>query len=153
VSGQSGRLPHQRPDRSPGRMSSRRRSGPGRTTCPLVETLVCMVRQSYCGFWSDLKDVRQASDTRILGLGLVILGAYLFLCSRSKLDSVNVNVTREVSPDDSPNGYAFLHVRPWNASRNTKAPVSHSGAFAKVVWTPPANFYDKRGTGCVKNKM
>src|SRR6516162_2290796 len=27
---------------SPGRISSRRRSGPGRTTCPLVETLVCM---------------------------------------------------------------------------------------------------------------
>ena len=32
---------------SPGRISSRRRSGPGRTTCPLVDTLVCMVRQSY----------------------------------------------------------------------------------------------------------
>src|SRR5215472_13606579 len=32
---------------SPARISSRRRSGPGRTTCPLVETLVCMVRQSY----------------------------------------------------------------------------------------------------------
>src|ERR1700676_5644383 len=28
---------------SPGRISSRRRSGPGRTTCPLVDTLVCMV--------------------------------------------------------------------------------------------------------------
>jgi len=32
---------------SPGRISSRRRSGPGRTTCPLVDTLVCMVRRSY----------------------------------------------------------------------------------------------------------
>ena len=32
---------------SPARISSLRRSGPGRTTCPLVETLVCMVRQSY----------------------------------------------------------------------------------------------------------
>src|SRR5215469_3140035 len=32
---------------SPARISSRRRSGPGRTTCPLVETLVCIVRQSY----------------------------------------------------------------------------------------------------------
>jgi hypothetical protein len=32
---------------SPARISSRRRSGPGRTTCPLVETLVCTVRQSY----------------------------------------------------------------------------------------------------------
>src|SRR5215467_2026757 len=32
---------------SPARMSSRRRSGPGRTTCPFVDTLVCMVRQSY----------------------------------------------------------------------------------------------------------
>jgi len=32
---------------SPARMPSRRRSGPGRTTCPLVETLVCTVRQSY----------------------------------------------------------------------------------------------------------
>src|SRR5215469_13937921 len=32
---------------SPARMSSRRRSGAGRTTCPLVETLVCTVRQSY----------------------------------------------------------------------------------------------------------
>src|SRR5215469_5840287 len=32
---------------SPARISRRRRSGPGRTTCPLVETLVCMVRQSY----------------------------------------------------------------------------------------------------------
>jgi hypothetical protein len=32
---------------SPGRISSRRRSGPGRTTCPLVDTLVCVVRQSY----------------------------------------------------------------------------------------------------------
>src|SRR5690348_9892601 len=32
---------------SPGLISSRRRSGPGKTTCPLVETLVCMVRQSY----------------------------------------------------------------------------------------------------------
>jgi hypothetical protein len=28
-------------------MPSRRRRGPGRTTCPFVETLVCMVRQSY----------------------------------------------------------------------------------------------------------
>src|ERR1700724_2410044 len=35
---------------SPGRISRRRRSGPGRTTCPLVETLVCMVRQSYSAF-------------------------------------------------------------------------------------------------------
>jgi hypothetical protein len=35
---------------SPGLISSRRRSGPGRTTCPLVDTLVCMVRRSYhCG--------------------------------------------------------------------------------------------------------
>src|ERR1700685_1454603 len=32
---------------SPGRISSRRRSGPGRTTCPLVDTLVSMVRRSY----------------------------------------------------------------------------------------------------------
>jgi hypothetical protein len=32
---------------SPARISSRRRRGPGRTTCPLVDTLVCMVRQSY----------------------------------------------------------------------------------------------------------
>src|SRR5579864_5075898 len=32
---------------SPGRISSRRRSGPGRTTCPLVDTLVCIVRRSY----------------------------------------------------------------------------------------------------------
>lgn len=32
---------------SPARMSSRRRRAPGRTTCPFVETLVCMVRQSY----------------------------------------------------------------------------------------------------------
>src|SRR5215469_17906670 len=32
---------------SPARISRRRRSGLGRTTCPLVETLVCMVRQSY----------------------------------------------------------------------------------------------------------
>ncbi len=32
---------------SPGRISSRRRSGPGNTTCPLIDTLVCMVRQSY----------------------------------------------------------------------------------------------------------
>ncbi len=32
---------------SPARISSLRRSGPGRTTCPLVETLVCMVRRSY----------------------------------------------------------------------------------------------------------
>src|ERR1035437_554926 len=29
-----------------------RRSGPGRTTCPFVETLVCMVRQSYPTFCS-----------------------------------------------------------------------------------------------------
>jgi hypothetical protein len=37
---------------SPGRISSRRRSGPGRTTCPLVDTLVCMVRRSYLsGLW------------------------------------------------------------------------------------------------------
>jgi hypothetical protein len=28
-------------------MPSRRRSGPGRTIWPFVETLVCMVRQSY----------------------------------------------------------------------------------------------------------
>src|SRR5208282_3993421 len=28
---------------SPARISSLRRSGPGRTTCPFVETLVCMV--------------------------------------------------------------------------------------------------------------
>src|ERR1700733_3188570 len=32
---------------SPARISRRRRSGPGRTTCPFVETLVCMVRRSY----------------------------------------------------------------------------------------------------------
>jgi len=32
---------------SPARMPSRRRRGPGRTTCPFVETLVCVVRQSY----------------------------------------------------------------------------------------------------------
>src|ERR1700675_647390 len=32
---------------SPARISRRRRSGPGRTTCPFVETLVCMVRPSY----------------------------------------------------------------------------------------------------------
>jgi hypothetical protein len=32
---------------SPARMPSLRRRGPGRTTCPFVETLVCMVRQSY----------------------------------------------------------------------------------------------------------
>src|SRR5216684_1549846 len=35
---------------SPVRISRRRRSGPGRTTCPFVETLVCMVRQSYSAF-------------------------------------------------------------------------------------------------------
>src|SRR5205823_3413884 len=32
---------------SPARIPSLRRRGPGSTTCPLVETLVCMVRQSY----------------------------------------------------------------------------------------------------------
>src|SRR5262249_28448605 len=32
---------------SPARMSRRQRIGPGRTTCPFVETLVCIVRQSY----------------------------------------------------------------------------------------------------------
>ena len=32
---------------SPARMPSLRRIGPGRTICPLVETLVCMVRRSY----------------------------------------------------------------------------------------------------------
>src|SRR6202041_620828 len=32
---------------SPARISRRRRSGPGRTTCPFVETLVCIVRRSY----------------------------------------------------------------------------------------------------------
>jgi hypothetical protein len=36
-----------RPEDLPGRMSSRRRSGPGRTTCPLVDTLVCMVGRTY----------------------------------------------------------------------------------------------------------
>src|ERR1700730_18738327 len=35
---------------SPGRISRRRRSGPGRTTCPFVDTLVCTVRQSYSAF-------------------------------------------------------------------------------------------------------
>src|SRR6185312_7293084 len=34
---------------SPARIPSLRRSGLGRTTCPFVETRVCMVRQSYCG--------------------------------------------------------------------------------------------------------
>lgn len=29
------------------RLPSRRRRGPGRTICPLVDTLVCMLRQSY----------------------------------------------------------------------------------------------------------
>src|SRR5258706_1718332 len=45
---------------SPGRISSRRRSGPGRTTCPLVDTLVCMVRQSYpyiCFFAINIDEV------------------------------------------------------------------------------------------------
>src|SRR5258708_22738998 len=32
---------------SPDRISSRRRSGPGRTTCRFVDTLVCIVRRSY----------------------------------------------------------------------------------------------------------
>jgi hypothetical protein len=32
---------------SPARIPSLRRSGTGSTTCPLVETRVCMVRQSY----------------------------------------------------------------------------------------------------------
>src|SRR5580704_8637827 len=32
---------------SPARISSRRRSGPGSTTWPFVETVVCMVRLSY----------------------------------------------------------------------------------------------------------
>lgn len=36
--------------RSPARIPSFRRSGPGRTIWPLVETRVCMVRQSYPGF-------------------------------------------------------------------------------------------------------
>src|ERR1700724_4800673 len=35
---------------SPGRISRRRRSGPGRTTCPFVETLVCTVGQSYSAY-------------------------------------------------------------------------------------------------------
>src|SRR5450631_2898788 len=35
---------------SPGRRSSRRRIGPGRTTCPLVEILVFMVRRSYLNY-------------------------------------------------------------------------------------------------------
>jgi len=34
---------------SPGRRPRRRRIGPGRTTWPFVETLVCMVRRSYHG--------------------------------------------------------------------------------------------------------
>src|SRR5215470_8803986 len=34
---------------SPGRRPSWRRIGPGSTTCPLVESFVCMVRRSYLG--------------------------------------------------------------------------------------------------------
>jgi len=34
-------------ERIAARMPSRRRSGPGRTTWPFVDTLVCIVRQSY----------------------------------------------------------------------------------------------------------
>src|ERR1700730_9050564 len=47
---------------SPGRISSRRRSGPGRTTCPFVDTLVCMVRQSYPSFCSFAIDIDGYED-------------------------------------------------------------------------------------------
>jgi hypothetical protein len=48
---------------SPACMPSLRRNGPGRTTWPLAETLVCTVRQSYPFFRLAPRNQRSRKDT------------------------------------------------------------------------------------------